>query len=105
MVWVGLAFAGAGAIAGGITGGISFSQAKDLRGQCPGDQCPPDLEDDVDQMMLLANVSNAMFGVAGAGAIVAIIGLAITDWSPTPTEAATLHLTVSPTGAHLRGRF
>ena len=65
------------ALDGGITGGISFGQAKDLEEQC-NTSCT---QEEIDDMLLLANVSNVSFGVAGAGAILGIVGLAITDWS------------------------
>ncbi len=104
LVWVGLGVAGAGAIVGAITGGVSFARAKDLQKTCADNLCPPEQQGDIDQMILLANVSNVSFAVAGAGAIVGIIGLAITDWSPS-AEAASLRVEVTAGGARLLGTF
>ena len=75
LVYVGFAVAGVGAIVGGITGGISLSQASDLKDDCPENACAMDRGEDIDSMMTLGHVSTVSFIVAGVGAGVAVVSL------------------------------
>ncbi len=75
LIYVGFAVAGAGLVAGAITGGLSLAKASDLREACKDNHCNDDLKSDYDNGQLLAHISTASFAVAGAGAIVGVIGL------------------------------
>jgi hypothetical protein len=83
LMWVGVSFTGAGLLAGAIAGGISLaaaSSAKDLCGD--DDYCPSEAASDIETSKTTAWVSNIGFGVAGAGAVLLIVGLVL------PTEPA-----------------
>lgn len=105
LVWVGFGVAAAGSILGGITGGISLSQASDLEDQCPNDVCPPDKEGDVDGMMTLGHVSTVSFVVAGVGAAVGVVGLLLPGGDESPEGDVALQPVIGPGVLGLRGVF
>ncbi len=88
---------------GAITGGISLSQASDLQERCANNVCDGADADAIDEMNTLANVSNVSFAVAGAGVIVAAVGIILSDWST--EQHGHLQLVVEPGGLGLRGQF
>jgi len=72
--YVGIGLAVGGAIAGAAMGSAALAKSATLAESCPGNLCPPELEDTADTMELFAHISTASFAVAGAGAALAIIG-------------------------------
>jgi hypothetical protein len=98
---VAFAVAGAGVVAGAITGGLSLAKVGDLEDACPTKtNCSSDLASDHDAMLALANASNASFAIAGAATLVGIVTLFVIDESEGAVSAA-----VGPSGASLSGRF
>lgn len=102
LVWVGVAFAGAGVIVGAITGGLSLSTASDVKSQCQGTRCPVSVEEEGDRALVLAHVSTASFAVAGAGAILAGVGLVLTFTSDDGADTA---LRIGPSFLGIRRSF
>jgi hypothetical protein len=107
LLYVGLGVGGAGLLAGAITGALSLSRTASIKQKCPTlTTCPPSLQGDIDAANTLANISNAGFGVAVAGAALAVVGLVI---STKPRPAPALRVLVTPVagGAALgaAGRF
>lgn len=84
LVWAGVGVTGAGLLAGAIGGGISLSSASSAKEQCDGNLCPPAAQSDIDLSKSTAWVSNVGFGVAGAGAVLLVVGLVLPT-SPGPT--------------------
>jgi hypothetical protein len=112
VTFVGIGVAGAGAIAGAVTGILSISKKSTLESECPGDHCmTPSADSTLSSATTLATLSDITFGVAGAGAVVAVVSL-IVGHPGKPQPAAgepSTGLTVTPwlTGhaAGLRGTF
>jgi hypothetical protein len=101
--WVpGIAFGvGAAALVVGIATGAAFiDQAGDLDERCEafggplGDpnRCPPEAEEDADDVKVLGNVSTAFFVIAGAGAVAGTLLLIL--W---PSEEESAALRIGPT--------
>lgn len=93
LAWIGFGLAGAGAIVGGITGGLAISRHNELEEQCPTTGCT---QDDIDGGRVLAHVSTASFAIAGAGAVLGVVILVATlgaDEESGPGETAT---TITP---------
>lgn len=99
---VGFVVAGVGGIVGAVTGGLSLSKAKDLQERCPSDGCPFGSGADIDEMNMLANVSNVSFAVAGVGAIAGVVGVTLLATSEETEQA---RLRVAPSGLWLTGSF
>lgn len=87
LVWAGVSISGAGLLAGAIGGGVSLAAASSAKDQCDGNDCPPAAASDIDTSKATAWVSNVGFGVAGAGAVLLIVGLVLPD-EPSPNKAA-----------------
>lgn len=76
LVWVGVSVTGAGLLAGAIGGGVSYASASSAKDLCGEDNfCPADAQSDIDTSKTTAWVSNIGFGVAGAGAVLLVVGL------------------------------
>jgi hypothetical protein len=88
LTWIGAGVAGAGVIAGSITGAMVLSKTSQLRGQCPGNVCPSSSFGSLDSTGTLATVSTVSFVVAGVGAGVAIVSLVVGHGTSTPEPAA-----------------
>jgi hypothetical protein len=103
LVFVGFGVAVLGTAVGIGTGVAALlGSASSLEEQCGGTRCA-DTEanrDEHDGGVVLANVSTASFVVAGIGAALGGVGIALTVTSSDRTSAY-----VSPTSAGLRGRF
>jgi hypothetical protein len=84
-VWVGVAVGGAGLTMGAVTGALSLSKAGDIDDACVEDSCPPGLEGEYDEAVVLANVSNVGFAVAGLGLGIAIVGAFLSGTEGTVT--------------------
>jgi len=110
LTWVGVGVAGAGAIAGGVTGILSISKKGSLVSECPHQVCGPASYSTLDSANLLATLSDVTFGVAGAGAVLAVVTLVVghepKNAAPPPPSAG---FTVTPWlaggAAGLRGTF
>jgi hypothetical protein len=72
---VGFSVAGAGVIAGTVTGLLMFSKKSALDDACVDNQCPPSTHSDYDAAYTMATISTISFIVAGVGAGVGIYGL------------------------------
>lgn len=105
---VGFGVAGAGVIAGTITGLLMFSKKSALDDGCPNNQCPPSTHSDYSAAYTMATLSTVSFIVAGVGAGVGIYGL-LTRRHAAPSPSTGSALTVEPwastSGGGLRGSF
>ncbi len=109
LLYVGLGVGGAGLLAGAITGALSLARTASIKRRCPTlTTCPPSLQGDIDAATTLANVSNAGFGVAVAGAALAVVGLVISG-KPRSAPAPALFPLLTPVAqgaiGGLGGRF
>jgi hypothetical protein len=102
LVYGGFSLAVAGVIAGGVTGGLAFSKASDVKAQCENDVCDPAAEGDLDSTKSMAMIANISFAAAGVGAVLGIIGLALPK---VHGATATTGMFVGPGGAGVRGSF
>lgn len=90
LFWTGVGLAGAGVIAGSITGAMSLSGAAEVEEACPGLVCPDErLRPTADRALLLAHVSTGSFALAGVGAALAVVGLVLPR---SPAAHASVHL-------------
>jgi len=83
---VGIAVAGAGVVAGSVTGLVSLSKKSTLTSQCANHVCGPPSYSTLDSANTFATVSDVSFAIAGAGAALAIVTL-IVGYRPTPTAS------------------
>jgi hypothetical protein len=74
LLYTGIGVAGAGAIAGAITGALAISAADRVKAACQTKVCAPGLAGDIETSTLMGNVSTVAVAFAGAGVIAAIIG-------------------------------
>ncbi len=83
----GFGLAGAGVIAGSITGILSMSQTNSIKssGQCSGTVCGPKENSDISSAKSMATISTVSFIVAGGGAVLGIIGLLTGNSSGAPS--------------------
>jgi len=76
--WIGLSVGAAGAIGGGITGGMALNKSNAFKEECTGKSCPPEQEQVKDNANSLATVTNILLPVGGtlavAGAVLLILG-------------------------------
>lgn len=77
--WIAFGIAGAGALAGTVSGIMTLRGASDLEGRCPGGDCPPSEHDRLKATDRWATVSTISFAVAGAAAAVGVVGLLTTS--------------------------
>lgn len=99
----GVGVVGLGAFA--AFGAMSQSKLHALESSCPGHQCPPDRQGDIDsgkQFRLLANVGLAL-GVVGLGAGVTLF--VIGSSSSSSTESKDVSLVIGPTSVNVVGRM
>ncbi|MBI4704935.1 MAG: hypothetical protein HY744_27840 [Deltaproteobacteria bacterium] len=75
LAYVGFGVAAVGLVAGTVTGAITLSNASVLHDECTGGICQPEWHEDLDTSYALAHVSTASFAVAGAGAVLGLVGL------------------------------
>ncbi|MBM4373865.1 MAG: hypothetical protein FJ095_02185 [Deltaproteobacteria bacterium] len=101
----GVSLAGAGLLAGSVTGALSLAAADDVKAVCPDLVCRDDsMRATAERSLLLAHASTGSFALAGAGAAVAVVSLLL----PAPAlVAAALRVEplVGPGSVGLRGRF
>ena len=103
LVFIGFGIAGAGAIVGGITGGIALSKASDLEDACPNKVCAEDQRDAFDSGNALSHVSTVSFAIAGAGAVLGVVGIFLSDFSSDSEQA--LRPMMGPGSIGIRGSF
>ena len=84
VVWVGFGVAAVGATAGAVTGGIALSRGTDLDMQCATSGCT---QREIDDAGAIADVATASLIIAGVGAAVGIVALAI-DLADDPDDVA-----------------
>lgn len=87
LTWIGIGLAGAGAIAGGITGVMSMQKTSTIKNDCANSTCGQGDYATLDSANTLALVSDVGFGVAGAGAILAVVTLLV-GHDETPAASA-----------------
>ena len=107
LTYVGFAVAAAGAVVGGITGGMSISKTQGLAGECgPSKQCGQGTPgNDYAAANTLALVSDVSFVVAGAGAVLAVVTLVVGHGRTEPTAAMRVVPWVSLGSAGVRASF
>ncbi len=109
LVYVGFSVAGAGLVAGTITGAMSWSKTSEVKQQCSGTVCPLSEQDAANSAKTLGWVSTISFGVGLAGVATGLAGL----WLVHPAEPAsgaasnTVHVAASagPGGISILGQF
>jgi hypothetical protein len=86
VTWVGVGVAGAGVIAGTVTGIMTLGKKSTLKTDCPDGMCGPAGDSALDSANTLATVSTIAFAAAGAGAVAAVVSLAVghNDSAPAP---------------------
>lgn len=108
VTFAGIGVAGAGVIAGTITGVLAISKKSSLVSACPNHTCGPQQYSQLDSANTFATISDIAFAVAGAGAAVAAVTLIIGHGGPSSKQPST-GLTVSPwiagSAAGLAGTF
>ncbi|MCA9620057.1 MAG: hypothetical protein KC731_13620 [Myxococcales bacterium] len=106
LTWVGVALAGAGLVAGAITGGLSLAKTAELEEACGGDKhCPPSAEPLHDRATLLSHVSTASFAAAGVGAALGAIGIFVLSDGLFDGPSDGPSVAIGPGSVVLRGRF
>ncbi len=109
LVWIGFGSAAAFGAIGAVTGVLAFSKASSAKDGCVDNRCPPSTHEDIDGSKTFGTVSTVTFALAGAGAIVGVIGLLSSGApkEPTPKEARgpSINLVFSGAGLGLAGTF
>ena len=107
LAFIGFGVAGAGVIAGTITGLLSMSSTSSAQNGCRNNLCPPATYSDLDSAHQMATISTVSFIVAGVGAGVGVVALIIGDKpsAPTPTTGRTFTPWIGLGSAGLRGSF
>jgi hypothetical protein len=77
LTWTGIGVAGAGVVAGVVTGALSLSKKSSLDAACAGKVCGPSSYADLDAARSMATVSDVAFAVAGVGAALAVVTLVV----------------------------
>ncbi|HEX8796368.1 MAG TPA: hypothetical protein VF765_35700, partial [Polyangiaceae bacterium] len=98
LTWIGIGLAGAGAIAGGITGVMSMQKTSTIKNDCANNTCGQSDYATLDSANTLALVSDIGFGVAGAGAILAVVTLLV-GHDEAPAASAPAEETPAPATA------
>ena len=104
LVFVGFGVAAAGIIVGAITGGLALDGGSDVENNCNDKVCPESERDGYDSSLIVAHVSTASFAVAGAGAVVGVIGLLLSDMGA-DEEADAVEARLGPGWVGVGGRF
>lgn len=106
LIFGGFGLAGAGLIAGSVTGLMAMSKANDIKGQCihGGTVCPPSVDGDLSSAKTMANISTVSFIVAGVGAALGVTGFFVGGGSPEarPADAPAPDAAPDPKESRLR---
>jgi hypothetical protein len=107
LAFIGFGVAGAGVIAGTITGLLSMSSTSSAQNGCRNNLCPPSTYSDLDSAHLMATVSTVSFIVAGVGAGVGIVALIVGDKPAerAPTTGTKVTPWIGLGSAGVRGSF
>jgi hypothetical protein len=106
LVYAGFGVAAAGLAAGTVTGLMSFSRASAVKNACSGLSCPSSVDGDLSSGRTLGTVSTVAFAVAGAGAVVGVIGLLVRPHGEQqPPATAWVAPWIGPGSAGVSGRF
>jgi hypothetical protein len=118
VTFVGIGVAGAGVIAGTVTGILSISKKSTLTSECPNHICGPSSASTLSSANLYSTLSDVSFAVAGAGAVVAVVSLVVghgggpppppppsTGWTVTPWFAWGFAYEPAGGSAGVRGSF
>jgi hypothetical protein len=100
--WVGAGAGAAGIAVGTVAGILSLSNKSQADSFCRDNKCPPAAYSSLDAANTWATVSTVAFAVAGAGAVLAGVGLLL---HPSPASPTTAAIVVQPGGAYLAGSF
>jgi hypothetical protein len=103
LIAVGSILAAGGLISAGTTGLLALKRSNELHDQCPNNGCPVSKENDLDHARKLAMVSNVMWGVAGVGAGICLLGILLPNGSDKNEATTTVQLGL--TGVSLHGGF
>lgn len=103
-LWIGVATAGVGVVAGSISGLLAFSKASAAKSACDGTQCPPP-HDDLDASRRWGTISNVSFAVAGVGAVIAVVSLLAPSSSSSSTPTASVSPWIGLGSAGVTGSF
>jgi hypothetical protein len=102
LVYVGFGLAGAGVIAGTITGLMTLGAASDAKNRCPGGACENNTQvEDANSGKTMGTISTIAFIAGGVGAAIGVYGLV---WGK-PSQSTSLAVSIGPTGGLLRGSF
>jgi hypothetical protein len=87
LMFGGFGLAGAGVIAGSITGILSMSKTSTIKGSgfCSGTVCGPQENSDISSAKSMATISTVAFIAAGAGAVLGVVGLLTGNSSSSPS--------------------
>jgi len=105
--WASAIVTGAGVVIGIGTGVAALAVTSHLSSECPSKQCPPSAYGDLNASLALGWVSTISFAVAGAGAIVSGVLLAMSGRrEPIPEQPkASVRLVPGLGGLSLTGSF
>jgi hypothetical protein len=102
----GAALAGAGLIAGTVTGVLTIGQKNELEKSCPDDRCPADKSGDLDRANRFALASTLSLVAAGVGVGIGLTGLLLPRSDKRSTAArSAIRLTLGPSSVAVNGRF
>jgi hypothetical protein len=96
LTWAGVGLAGAGVIAGTVTGVLSMSKKSTLESQCAHDICGPSSYSNYSAANAYATGSTLAFIAAGVGAAVAGISLIVGHDEPAPAPPPATGVTIRP---------
>ena len=87
LMFGGFGLAGAGVIAGSITGILSMSKTNTIKssGFCTSNVCGPQENSDISSAKSMATISTVAFIAAGAGAVLGVVGLLTGNPSSSPS--------------------
>jgi hypothetical protein len=106
LVYVGFAVAGAGIVAGSITGAIAMSDASKVNTACHNTlTCPTSVDGDLQSGRTMGTISTIAFIAAGAGAVAGIMGLVISHPSQEAPKTGSVEPWIGLGSAGLRGAF
>jgi hypothetical protein len=96
LTWAGIGLAGAGVIAGTVTGVLSMSKKSTLESQCARDICGPSSYSNYSAANAYATGSTLAFIAAGVGAAVAGVSLIVGHDEPAPAPPPATGVTIRP---------
>jgi hypothetical protein len=107
--FIAIGVGGAGLIVGAVTGGLAMGKHSKLEDNCPGGQCPPDQQDNLDSFHTLGTVSTVGFiagGVlAAAGIVLVVVGSLGGSSEEEGADSALLTTEIGPGHINAKLRF